>query len=67
MNPEHMEFSGLQEAELEKLSECTEQMEKLDALACTFEEFPHYRSPVSGSQVVRRLLESDAWKRIKSL
>lgn len=67
LNPEHMEFSGLQEAELGKLSECTEQMEKLDALACTFEEFPHYRSTVSSSQIVRRLLESDAWKRIRSL
>lgn len=67
LSPERMEFSGLMTAEREKLCECTEQMEKLDALACTFEEFPYYRSTVSGSQVVRQLLESDAWKRIKTL
>lgn len=67
LSPERMEFSGLMMAEREKLCECTEQMEKLDALACTFEEFPYYRSTVSGSQVVRQLLESDAWKRIKTL
>ena len=63
----HMEFSGLQEIERARLEECTEQMERLDALACTFEAFPCYRSTVSSSQVVGKLLGSDAWKRIKTL
>lgn len=67
LGTERMEFAGLQAAEKETLSEYTEQMEALDALACTFEEFPRYRSTVSSSQVVRKLLESDAWKRIKTL
>lgn len=63
----HMEFSGLQESERARLEECTEQMERLDELACTFEAFPCYRSTVSSSQVVGKLLGSDAWKRIKTL
>lgn len=67
LSTERLEFAGLRETEMGRLAECTEQMEELDALACTFEEFPCYRSTVSGSQAVRQLLESDAWKRIKTL
>lgn len=62
-----MEFAGLQESEMARLAECTEQMERLDALACTFEAFPCYRSTVSSSQAIKKLLGSDAWKRIKTL
>lgn len=67
LSTERMEFAGLKEIDSGRLEECTEQMEELDALACTFEAFPSYHSPVTGSQIVRQLLESDAWKRIKTL
>lgn len=67
LSPERIEFAGLQTLGKEKLSECTEQMEKLDALACTFEEFPFYRSTVRGEEIVRKLLDSEPWKRIQTL
>lgn len=67
LSTEHMEFAELQTIEKEKLFECTQQMEKLDALACTFEKFPCYRSTVSGEQIVRQLLDSEAWKKIQTL
>ena len=67
LSTERMEFAGLEETELQRLNECTEQMEELDALAYTFEAFPCYRSTVNGGEIVRQLLESDAWKRMKTL
>lgn len=67
LSADRMEFAGLTMVDKDKLFECTEQMEQLDALACTFEKFPCYRSTVSGTQIVRQLLDSDAWKRIQTL
>lgn len=65
IHPERLEFTGLHSLPKETLFQCKEEMEKLDELACSFEQFPCYKSTVSGSVLIEKLLNSEHWKRMQ--
>lgn len=65
IRPDRLEYVKLHPLDRSTLSECKEEMEKLDALACSFEEFPYYQSTVSASSLVERLVNSEHLRRIQ--
>ncbi|RGY95330.1 RNA polymerase sigma factor [Clostridium sp. AM58-1XD] len=65
INPQNLEYAGLHPLKEEVLSEYREEMEHLDALACSFEAFPCYQSPVSAGAVIEQLINSEHYKRIR--
>lgn len=67
INPQKPEYSRLQAVDREVLSEFRDEMEKLDALALTFEAMPDYKSPVSSQGVMNELLRAASFKKIREL
>lgn len=67
LNPQMPEYSRLQVMEREVMSEFKDEMEKLDALALTFEAMPEYKSPVTSQDVMRGLLQGASFKKIREL
>mgnify|MGYP000913815777 FL=1 len=65
LNPNGLEYTKLPILEQPILMEYKEEMEKLDALACTFEESPHYVSTILAGELMAKLLSSTSLKKIQ--
>lgn len=65
INPKKTEFLNLKTLNQDTLTAYKEEMEKLDELANTFEELPHYKSPVTSQIVINVLLQSSSFHKIK--
>lgn len=67
INPKKKEYASLKILDKEILSECKEEMEQLEELSDTFEQFPYYRSVITVRQVMESLMQSKQLKRIQEL
>ena len=67
INPEKLDYLKLQTMDQEVSKEFMDEMEKLDALALTFEMLPSYQSPVRAQDVVCKILQSASFKKIQEL
>lgn len=65
LNPPNLEFQSLKILDDQTINNCKEEMEKLDELSLTFENFPRYRSPVSGKQLIETILHSSPFRKIQ--
>lgn len=67
INPEKLEFRSLQELDTTLVQTCKDEMEKLDALAMTFEQFPKYQSPITARGLMETILKSGSLQKIQKL
>lgn len=67
LNPENMEFASLSPCHDILVNEFKEEMEQLDELACTFESFPNYTSPIQSKELLEEILNSEQLNKIKQL
>lgn len=65
INPMKPDFLGLKVLEKDILTDCKEEMEKLDELSNTFETFPNYRSPITAQTAIDKLLRSPSLQKVQ--
>jgi len=65
INPLRLDFTNLCQSEKSTLQECKVDMEKLDALACSFERFPYYQSTITAQMIIEMLINSEHLKRVQ--
>lgn len=66
INPQKLDFKGLEVLDKDILMSCKEAMEEIDELSATFEKFPHYKSSLEMKHFLQDLLESKHIKNIQS-
>lgn len=67
INPDNLEFKNLNQLDDNSVQAFKEEMEQLDELACTFESFPNYSSPIRSKDLLAEILNSDQLGKIKQL
>lgn len=65
LNPQKLEYITLHPLDKSILFECKEEMEKIDALASSFEQLPCYQSTITAYAIIEKLLSSDYLKFIQ--
>lgn len=67
INPQKLEFRSLEVLDEDVLQTCKAEMERLDELALTFEQFPNYKSPITAKKLVDTIINSDSFQKIQKL
>ncbi|ADY56374.1 RNA polymerase, sigma subunit, ECF family [Syntrophobotulus glycolicus DSM 8271] len=65
VNPKKLEYTQLRPLDKSVLFQCKEEMEHLDALACSFEKLPCYQSTVTAYAIIEKLFHSKHLKKIQ--